>query len=66
MANYNSNSDIDVGELVANIVNHPDFRQTLTNILQSSSSLNTASSDSNTLATSASGGLGARPIIDIG
>ena len=63
MANYNSNSNIDVGELVANIVNHPDFRQTLTNILQSSSSLNTASSDSNTLATSASGGLGARPII---
>ena len=28
----NSNSNIDVGELVANIVNHPDFRQTLTNI----------------------------------
>ena len=57
----NSNSNIDVGELVANIVNHPDFRQTLTNILQSSSSLNTASSESTTLAT-ASGSLGARPI----
>ena len=61
MANHNSNSNIDVGELAANVVNHPDFRQTLTNILQSSSLLNTASSDSNTLAT-ASGGLGARSI----
>ena len=62
MTNHNCNSNIDVGELAANIVNHPNFSQTLTNILQSSSSLNTASSDSNTLATSASGGLGARPI----
>ena len=43
VAMAHSNSNIDVGELVANIVNHPDFRQTLTNILQSSSSLNTAS-----------------------
>ena len=51
MANHNCNSNSDLGQLVANIVNHPDFRQTLTNILQSSSSLNTASSDSNTLAT---------------
>ena len=62
MANHNCNSNSDLGQLVANIVNHPDFRQTLTNILQSSSSLNTASSDSNTLATSARGGPGARPI----
>ena len=46
MANHNSNSNIDVGELAANVVNHPDFRQTLTNILQSSSLLNTASSHS--------------------
>ena len=61
VAMAHSNSNIDVGELVANIVNHPDFRQTLTNILQSSSSLNTASSESNPLAT-ASGSLGARPI----
>ena len=49
MASHNTNSNIDFGEPVANIVNHPDFRQTLTNILQCSSSLNTASSDSNTL-----------------
>ena len=59
MANHNSNSNIDVGELVANTVNHPDFRQILTNILQSLLSLNTASSDSNNLATSASGSLDA-------
>ena len=57
----NSISNIDVGELVANILNHPNFRQTLTNILQSSSSLNTAASESNPIAT-ASGSLGARPI----
>ena len=46
----NSSNNIDVGELVANIVNHPNFRQTLTNILQSSLPLNTVISDSNTLA----------------
>ena len=46
----NSNNNIDVSELVANIVNHPNFRQTLKNILQSSLPLNTVSSDSNTLA----------------
>ena len=56
----NSNSLINDGQLVANIVNHPDFRLTLANILQSPSSLNTASNDSNTIAT-ASGSLGARP-----
>ena len=61
VAMAHSNNNIDLGELVANTVNHPDFRQTLTNILQSSLSLNTASSESNPLAT-ASGSLGARPI----
>lgn len=55
---FNSNSNIDVGEVV---VYHPDFPQTLTNILQSLSSLNTASSDGNTLAKAISS-LGAGPI----